>query len=615
LNSAAQSFERVENILQNLPKSWVELTTHRLDIYDEKQAKSQFLEKLQAYPLADITTEALEQLPTAYDYIRLGHQLSSLLEWTIATINHVAPEQVIAFSSRTMPILAILRKNKLAGVKTTIYYNSSCEPLIDVARLQNVYGYEVDVKKVDGATDISKETGSTVVFVTQSPFKDALTVNPAINATVNIYPDYGSVVVVHGSHATDLVNDIQHVRRRETIAITPPNSLNLLKEIVLDESASAESQNQQSLEIVADCVRENTGASGSVLVASSGLSIQYAILMGLVEDAQTRYPDKPIAIILPPNCYGGTNDQARRVATLIPNADIVDLLVDGGQDLVSSLRVALAQVAEADAVPIVLAEIPTNPRVEVPDLAELANVLSAPRTTPDNKQAIEPGFMVDQTFCPNVKLLGQESPLAGVKVISFGSASKFPSGGRCTGGYCATNAAAQEVQGLVAAHLTLSDNAAVGHQLNTLAEYMPSMPERITQAYEKTLAFVNHIKQTLPTAKINFVSEELAQQGFTPSVFSLDLPSTGNSHEEKEAHKRLLNEKLIELMISRHPDDCKHCVSYGQLKGSYWTIPATSTQGTTKETDKDYIVRVSFSPDVEDLAETFTAFCVEYNLV
>jgi hypothetical protein len=57
------------------------------------------------------------------------------------------------------------------------------------------------------------------------------------------------------------------------------------------------------------------------------------------------------------------------------------------------------------------------------------------------------------------------------------------------------------------------------------------------------------ISATLPEAKINFVSEELAEQGFTPSVFSLDLPTKGNSEEEKEAYKRDLNLKLIHLMI------------------------------------------------------------------
>ena len=40
-------------------------------------------------------------------------------------------------------------------------------------------------------------------------------------------------------------------------------------------------------------------------------------------------------------------------------------------------------------------------------------------------------------------------------------------------------------------------------------------------------------------------------------------------------------------------------MSYGQLKGCYWTIPATSTQGTTKEGDKDYIVRASLSANMD----------------
>ena len=103
----------------------------------------------------------------------------------------------------------------------------------------------------------------------------------------------------------------------------------------------------------------------------------------------------------------------------------------------------------------------------------------------------------------------------------------------------------------------------------------------------------------LPTAKINFVSEELANEGFTPSVFSLDLPTKGNTDEERENYKRALNLKLINLMITQIPTESKFCVSYGQLKGCYWTVPATSTQGTTKEGDKDYIVRASLSPNLD----------------
>ena len=125
------------------------------------------------------------------------------------------------------------------------------------------------------------------------------------------------------------------------------------------------------------------------------------------------------------------------------------------------------------------------------------------------------------------------------------------------------------------------------------------MLERIEGAYQNTREFVNFIKETLPGAKINFVSEELAAHGFTPSVFSLDLPTKGNTDAERETHKRELNLKLINLMINEIPNESKYCVSYGQLKGCYWTIPATSTQGTTKEGDKDYIARVALSQNMD----------------
>jgi len=135
--------------------------------------------------------------------------------------------------------------------------------------------------------------------------------------------------------------------------------------------------------------------------------------------------------------------------------------------------------------------------------------------------------------------------------------------------------------------------------MEILAKQLPSMNERIMDAYRNTREFVSYIRDTLPNARINFVPEELAKEGFMPSVFSLDLPTKGDTHEEREAHKRALNLKLIDRMITAIPNESKFCVSYGQLKGCYWTIPATSTQGTTKEGDKDYIVRVALSANMD----------------
>ena len=180
-----------------------------------------------------------------------------------------------------------------------------------------------------------------------------LNASPNVDVTINIHALYGSALFVHKSTIDNLVNDIQHVRRRETIAMTPVNALKVLNEIVNSEPSlshqdySPENQ-QEDKQIVIDCIKENTGSQLTPLIASSGLSIQYAMMMGLVENAIKQFPNKAIKILLPPNCYGGTNDQSRRIADLIPNVGIVDLLVDGGEDLVSSLDVALKTVADSD---------------------------------------------------------------------------------------------------------------------------------------------------------------------------------------------------------------------------------------------------------------------------
>jgi len=278
---------------------------------------------------------------------------------------------------------------------------------------------------------------------------------------------------------------------------------------------------------------------------------------------------------------------------------VVDLPVDGDNEMVQSIETILAKIASEDAIPYIIAEIPTNPRVEVPDLIQLKNALSTVRKTKTGDIAIDPVFILDQTFCPNVLFLGADDLLSSVRTLSYASGSKFPSGGKCTAGYVVGNKKSEALMGKIELHLQLCDNEATALQYKILASQLPSMNQRIQDAYKNTRDFVNFIKETLPSAKINFVSEDLAAQGFTPSVFSLDLPTKGTTSAERETNKRGLNLKLINLMISKIPNESKFCVSYGQLQGCYWTIPATSTQGTTKEGDKDYIVRISLSPEMD----------------
>ena len=589
----------LKNVLENMPDGWLSTTTHRLDIYDEKLAKTEFLEQFKLLCNKNIAdTSALDDLPTAYDYIRLGHPLSCILEWAIAHLHDTKPENIISFSSQTIPVLAILRKNLLDHKNTQIIYTGKLPVMFDTEVIKQTYGYEFELKHVEKSSDIPDFKGSTI-FVSQDETISVNAINSNIDFFINIYKQLGSVLVVNGEQNEHYISEIQHVRRRETIAMTPVNCNTALHALVKNSRFPVSLSNLEiNKKNVLDTITSITGADTKPLVGSSGLSIQYAIMMGLIDYAQENHKGKPIKFIVPPNCYGGTNDQARRVAACNKNVEVIDLPVDGEHNMVQSIDAVLAKVATQDAVPYIIAEIPTNPRVEVPDLQQLKAVLEKKRTTTEGMKAIDAVFILDQTFCPNVLFLGEGKVLSTVRTISYASGSKFPSGGRCTAGYCVGNIKTVALMSKIDKHLILCDNQATELQYELLAKQLPSMNQRISDAYNHTRDFVNFITKTLPSAKINFVSQELAIQGFTPSVFSLDLPTKGTTDQEKETYKRALNLKLINLMITKIPNESKFCVSYGQLKGSYWTIPATSTQGTTKEGDKDYIVRVSLSPNM-----------------
>ncbi|MEJ6590298.1 MAG: PLP-dependent transferase [Crocinitomicaceae bacterium] len=604
----------LKDVLENMPTAWLKLTTHRLDIYDEGLAKTQFLDQFEnLFRDSNSKETSLSELPTAFDYIRLGHPLSCVLEWVIAASNKLNPNHVISFSSKTMPALAILRKNLLENRNTQIIYTGALPGSFDAEVLRKIYGYKFELKRVANTEDVAEFNGSTI-FISQQDDICAFDLNKNIDFFINIHPNLGSILLVNGGQNESYISEIQHVRRRETIAMTPANSLAVLRSLTeLSSLGNMHSRSGANKTSVRASLKEITGANTTALVASSGLSIQYAILMGLIHDAVQKHEGKAIKIIVPPNCYGGTNDQARRVAACLDHVEVLDLPVDGGHDMVQSIDLVLNNIAAEDAVPYIIAEIPTNPRVEVPDLLKLKSVLSAVRKTATGKIAVDPVFILDQTFCPNVYFLGEGEVLSSIRAISYASGSKFPSGGQCTAGYCVANEKADTLMGKIELHLSICDNEATDLQYDVLARQLPSMNQRIYDAYLNTRDFVNFIKETLPEAKINFVSEELAKEGFTPSVFSLDLPTKGSSDEEREVYKRTLNHKLIQLMITEIPDESKYCVSYGQLKGCYWTIPATSTQGTTKEGDKDYIARVSLSANMDlDLhKKVFSDFVAE----
>ena len=252
-------------------------------------------------------------MPTAYDYIRLGHPLSCVLEWTIAQQMGISAEQVISFSSQTIAIMAILRKNRLDNRPTRIVYRQLPD-CFDVNRLKQVYDYDFEWLQTNQPETLSPFEGSTI-WLEQHDNISYFESYPNVDFCINFRPEMGSILLMQSKDSTAYISAIQHVRRRETIAMTPVNCLAVLQEMVGQPTSNEyKAHYAQNKALVQQTLRDITHTTADPLLASSGLSIQYAIMMGLIDEAMQQHPGKAIRFIVPTNCYGGTNDQARRVA-------------------------------------------------------------------------------------------------------------------------------------------------------------------------------------------------------------------------------------------------------------------------------------------------------------
>jgi len=255
-NNMLQNY--IKEVLENMPDGWLNLTTHRLDIYDEKLAKTQFLEEFESLFNDNIfDSVALNELPTAFDYIRLGHPLSCMLEWVIAKTQNISAENVISFSSKTVPVLAILRKNLLANKNTQIMYKGSLPTSFDAAVLRNIYGYQFDLQKVETVSEVLEFNGSTI-FISQQDDICNFNLSSAIDFFINLHDDFGSVLVVNGEKNENYISEIQHVRRRETIAMTPANSLTALKTLIKQSSNTTNSNVEADKTAVLDSIKKIT---------------------------------------------------------------------------------------------------------------------------------------------------------------------------------------------------------------------------------------------------------------------------------------------------------------------------------------------------------------------
>ena len=123
---------------------------------------------------------------------------------------------------------------------------------------------------------------------------------------ISLASSFGSVLIIHPkkSRPSQHGSEVQHVRRRECIAVTPPYAERMLQEMIGRSPDSLEVITSDDWQNIASAVYENTGSQVQPLLASSGLSTQYAIMMGLLDHAREHHPGKIIHFLIPQLLWG-----------------------------------------------------------------------------------------------------------------------------------------------------------------------------------------------------------------------------------------------------------------------------------------------------------------------
>ncbi len=83
-------------------------------------------------------------------------------------------------------------------------------------------------KKLDTEAIIPEFDGTTIVFSNKKELDD-IDIRLNVDFFVNYQAGLGSVLLVIGAENESYISEIQHVRRRETIAMTPANTLIVLE--------------------------------------------------------------------------------------------------------------------------------------------------------------------------------------------------------------------------------------------------------------------------------------------------------------------------------------------------------------------------------------------------
>jgi hypothetical protein len=98
-------------------------------------------------------------------------------------------------------------------------------PVVLILKIvKNIYGYQFELKQIADSILIPPSS-STTILITNEDNVGEIAIPATVDFHISLHGELGSILVVNGAKNENYVAAIQHVRRRETVAMTPADSL------------------------------------------------------------------------------------------------------------------------------------------------------------------------------------------------------------------------------------------------------------------------------------------------------------------------------------------------------------------------------------------------------
>jgi len=533
-----------------------------------------------------ITTNELEELGNAEDYLRVATNVATTLEVLLAREKNFSVDQVFTFASDVMPIVAVVLTSK---TPVHLYIGDKKSPLsADQTKFLQLLGGNLTIHNT--APEAQKDD---VVL--------------SLDAHESVDGIIGSNILYIVNKEKITSAEILVIRKRMTTPMTTPMALARMQELAGVPVTEQEEIKDDDLAALYGHLQTMSGTDINTavnpIICTAGLPTIASMWITLMLRGGAD-------ILMASTAYGGSSqltDIITSRANVLQkhtfdiqgvNTNIIDRIRGRLDDLASD-------VSKLMPLTVLFVEIPTNPDMKVPDTRELAPILQG------YKEKTGKGvlLMVDTTFAPSSQVMKKFKDLnSELPVVAFISLSKSVSRGITTAGTIVANHtdfATDLIRG-VTETATLLNTTAKHDQLLRLIQNHVGVEDRCQRAYEAAAAVGTCLQEVVKEKRavempLAFVKTDQAALGFTSSTFSFNLPGPENAtNEQNEA----LAQRFVDLLCAH--SEFKPCVSFGQDNGLvYATVPATSTQGAIKEEDKAkqavggvQLVRLSFSPTV-----------------